>query len=437
MSDRLAAGVALAVLLAVTALVGALGAGFRGPVISWSQARARGRDLLAVPPEVRERHAAFHRTLRPWTYVALLLGLAVPLLYGLTPLGARLVDVVAVGPRPLGAALGGLLLGALAEVVTIPIAIRKEIVLRRYGLSVQSWRGWLADAAKSAAVGAVLSAGLLVTLYALLGVSPRWWWLWAAPGAALLVVVLSFVFPVVVEPLFLRFEPMPDSPLRRRLLELADRGGVPVRDVLVADASRRTTALNAYVSGFGATRRIVVFDTLLRDAPEGEVEVVVAHELGHAARRDVVHGTAVAALGLAALCCGLHVLLGWPAALERAGVGLAADPGSVGLLLAVAAVAGLVLTPAQNLLSRHVEARADEFALRLSGRPGVFAAMQERLARTNLADLEPGLVKYLLFASHPTTVQRIAAARQYATAAGSPPRSDHPDDPGHPPEASA
>jgi STE24 endopeptidase len=109
----------------------------------------------------------------------------------------------------------------------------------------------------------------------------------------------------------------------------------------------------------------------------------------------------------------------------------------VGLLLAVAAVAGLVLTPAQNLLSRHVEARADEFALRLSGRPGVFAAMQERLARTNLADLEPGLVKYLLFASHPTTVQRIAAARQYATAAGSPPRSDHPDDPGHPPEASA
>jgi STE24 endopeptidase len=266
----------------------------------------------------------------------------------------------------------------------------------------------------------------------------------AGPGAALLVTVLTFVFPVVIEPMFARFTPMEDSPLRQRLLALAERGGVPVREVLVADASRRTTALNAYVSGFGATRRIVVFDTLLRDAPESEVEVVVAHELGHAARRDVLLGTVLSALGVAALCCLLHLVLTWTPALRAAGVGSGSDPRSVGLLFAVAAVVGLVLTPVQNLLSRQIEARADSYALELGRQPGVFAAMQRRTALTNLADLDPGPVPYLLFASHPTTVQRIAAAAAFATAAELPmdtaaelPMTPDPDRPRGPREASA
>jgi STE24 endopeptidase len=228
------------------------------------------------------------------------------------------------------------------------------------------------------------------------------------------VAVLSFVFPVLVEPLFAKFAPMPDSPLRQRLHDLAERAGVPVRDVLVADASRRTTALNAYVSGFGPTRRIVVYDTLLRDAPAGEVEVVVAHELGHAARHDVVRGTVLSALGVAALCCVLHLVLSSPSLLRAAGVESGVDPRSVGLLFAVAATVGLAASPVQNMLSRRVESRADTFALELGGRPGVFAAMQRRLALVNLADLDPGLVPYLLFASHPTTVQRIAAAHAFA-----------------------
>jgi STE24 endopeptidase len=434
-SDRPAAALALLGIVAVALLIagGALRSGRPGP--SRAGARARRAELLPVEPAVGDRHAAFHRALRPWTYTALVAGLAVPLLYGLTPLGAALVGWLTAGPAPLRAALGGLVLGALAEVVSLPFAVRREIVLRRYGLSVRTWRSWFGDAAKSVALGAVLSAAALAALYGLLGASPRWWWAWAAPAAAAVVLLLAFVFPVLVEPLFLRFAPMEPSPLRDRLLALAQRGGVPVRDVLVADASRRTTALNAYVSGFGATRRVVVFDTLVTGAPAAEIEVVVAHELGHAARRDVLAGTALAALGAAALCCLLHLVLAWPPVLRAAHATGPADPRSVGVLFAVLAVVGLLLTPVQNLLSRRIEGRADTYALELSRRPGVFAAMQRRLALTNLADLDPGPVPYLLFASHPTTVQRIAAAHAFARAADLP--LDNPDVPGHPPEATA
>ena len=430
MSDRAAAALTLLGVVAVAAGVAALAVRRSGDLgLPLAQARARGAELLPVEPAVRTRHAGFHRALRPWTYTSLVVGVVVPLVYGLTPVGAVLVDRLTAGPVPVRAALGGLVLGALAELLGLPFALRREIVLRRYGLSVRTWRSWLADAAKSAVLGAVLSAAALAALYGLLGAAPRWWWAWAAPGAAAVVVLLAFVFPVLVEPLFLRFAPMEPSPLRDRLLALAERGRVPVRDVLVADASRRTTALNAYVSGFGATRRIVVFDTLVTGAPAAEVEVVVAHELGHAARRDVVGGTALAALGAAALCCLLHLVLTSPAVLRAADASGPADPRTVGVLFAVLAVAGLLLGPAQNALSRRIESRADEFALGLSRRPGVFAAMQRRLALTNLADLDPGPVPYLLFASHPTTVQRIAAAHAFA--------AHHPDEPGNTPEATA
>src|SRR6185436_17134428 len=143
-------------------------------------------------------------------------------------------------------------------------------------------------------------------------------------------------------PIFNKFTPMPEGELRTSLMALAERDGVPVRDVLVADASRRTTALNAYVSGLGPTRRIVVYDTLLREAPPAEVESVVAHELGHAKDGDVLTGTLVGALGAAAAVVALYLLGSWAGLLRRAGIESLTQPRSVGLLLALAAVAGLV-----------------------------------------------------------------------------------------------
>jgi STE24 endopeptidase len=315
------------------------------------------------------------------------------------------------------ALLGGLTILMMGWLVSLPFSAWRHRVLRDYGLSTQNWAGWTVDALKGCAVGAVIGAVVLAGFYTLTQFAPNWWWAFGAVGAAALVVLMSFVFPVLVEPVFNRFTPMPAGSLRDELVKMAARDGMPVRDVLVADASRRTTGLNAYVSGFGATRRIVVYDTLLREAPAGAVRSVVAHELGHAKDRDPELGTLLGAIGAATAVVALYLLGQWDALLRRAGVDSIGSPRAIGLVVAVVAVAGLVSGPAQNLVSRRIEARADRHALRLTGDWAEFAAMQLHLAEVNIADVHPPRVEYLLFATHPDTVERLAAARE---AAGSP-----------------
>jgi STE24 endopeptidase len=231
---------------------------------------------------------------------------------------------------------------------------------------------------------------------------------------------VSYAYPVVVEPLFNDFEPMAAGPLRDDLLALAERDGVAVDDVLVADASRRSTALNAYVSGFGGTRRIVVYDTLLAEAPPEEVRAIVAHELGHADAGDVPLGTLLAALAAAAATLGVALVLTWPAALRRAGVGSAADPRAAALVLATVSLLAALATPAESAISRSIEARADRHALDLAEQPNAFISVQQRLALTNVADLDPPALRQWFFGTHPTAPERIAAARAWAAERGLP-----------------
>ncbi len=410
MTPRSWAAVTLVALLLLAALVAVLRLPRRRPPAPRADQQAA---LAALPADVVTRARAFHRALRPPGYATRAVSLVVVLVLGLTPLGARIVGAVG-GSWVVRAVLGGLVVVFLASLITLPLAAWREVVLRRYGLSTQRWRGWLVDLLKGYAVGAVLGAVALLGFYAVARYSPGWWWAWGGLGAAALTVLLSLVFPVLVEPVFNRFTPMPAGPERDALLDLARRDAVPVKDVLVADASRRTRAVNAYVSGLGPTRRIVVFDTLLERADPAEVRSVVAHELGHARDGDVVTGTVLGALGAAAAVVAAYLIGSWPALPHRAGADSVADPRSVGLLLALATLAGLIAGPAQNALSRRIEARADAHALALTDDPATFEAMEARLALTNLADPDPPRWEHLLFASHPATVERMAAARAYA-----------------------
>lgn len=388
-------------------------------LVPWRVPRPTDADRAAalsdVPTGIVSRGRALHAALRPSSYGSLLLGLVVPVLLGLTPAGARIVGWVGApfGGHWLAEALvGGLVILSTLWLVSLPFGAWRHTVLRRYGLSTQGWGGWVADVLRSWAVGAVISSVVLGGFYSLTHIAPRWWWAFAAVGAAALVILLSFVFPVLVEPVFNRFTAMPAGPMREELLALAARDGLPVRDVLVADASRRTTALNAYVSGLGATRRIVVYDTLLREAPPSEVRSVVAHELGHARDRDTARGALLGAIGAATAVVGLYLLGNWDALLHRAGVDSIGSPKAMGVVLAAFAVAGLVSSPLQNLVSRRVEARADHHALQLTGDPAAFASMQLRLAEVNISDVHPPRLEYLLFATHPDTVERLAAATE-------------------------
>jgi STE24 endopeptidase len=363
------------------------------------------------------REDAFHAAVRPPAYASMVIGLLIAAVLGFTPLGARLVSAVA---APLGGGwvwrvvLGTVALTLVGRLLTLPWDAWSESARRRYGLSTRGWGAWGVDVAKSYGLGLVLTVGVMLLIVGLARWKPEYWWVLGAAIGALLVVVISFAYPLVVEPVFNTFTPMSDGPLRTSLLQLAREDGVPVDDVLVADASRRTTALNAYVSGIGATRRIVVYDTLVDTAPPEQVRLVVAHELGHAKARDVMWGTFLGALGIALVVCVLAILGRWSWLLARAGVDSLGDGRAVALLIALVAVLGLLAAPAQNLVSRRIETRADLHALNLTRDPQGMVDMQRRLSVTNLSDLDPPPLVFGLFSTHPTGPQRIALARDWA-----------------------
>jgi Zn-dependent protease with chaperone function len=176
--------------------------------------------------------------------------------------------------------------------------------------------------------------------------------------------------------------------------------------------------LNAYVSGFGSTRRIVVYDNLLDQLPDEEIESIVGHELGHVATDDVLTGTLIGALGAGAGVALLGWLLGSDRLLRRAGATGPGDGRVVGLLLFLLAVGTLVSTPVQNLVSRHIEARADLHALDLTEDPASFVAVQRQLGRANLSDPDPPAIWQWAFGSHPTVPQRIAFAQDWTEVNG-------------------
>ncbi|MFE6050678.1 M48 family metalloprotease [Kitasatospora sp. NPDC056446] len=370
-------------------------------------------------PAERARGRALRRAQLPWALGGRLAGLALTLLLGLTPVGAGLVTATGSwfgGSRTAAVLAGSAALVVLGQALQLPFGARVRTVRARYGLVTQGWSGWALDTLRGLGLALVLFPPIALGLFALTGWSPQRWWLPAAGAAALLTVVLSFLHPLLIEPVFNRFTPMPPGEPRTTLLALAERDGVRVRDVLVADASRRTTALNAYVSGFGATRRIVAYDTLLTTAEPREVELVVAHELGHVKHRDVPAGTALGAVGAAVAVAVLGLLGSWRPLLDAAGAADAADPRALPLLAALAALLGALSGPAQCAVSRRIEARADLHALELTGDAEQFVAMQRRLALANVSDVDPPRALELLFATHPSATRRIAAARAWQAA---------------------
>ena len=239
---------------------------------------------------------------------------------------------------------------------------------------------------------------------------PRLWWLAGAGVVVAYAVVSSWLAPVVLAPIFNDFEDLPQGRLRSDVIELADRAGVDVGEVLRVDASRRGTSLNAYVDGIGSSKRVVLYDNLIDDADRAELEAVVAHELGHVANDDIRRGilfvVIVAPLGL------LTVALAG-GALARRGGAVAGTPAAIPAYALLLTVVAFAVGLAGNQLSRKVEASADAFELRLTSDPEALIALQRRIAITNLSDPDPESPLDLVLRTHPTPVQRIGAALAY------------------------
>jgi STE24 endopeptidase len=294
--------------------------------------------------------------------------------------------------------------------ISLPIAWWQHTRALHVGLSTQSATAWFRDLALSWLIDAATTALILVLVVGFARRWPRRWPLPIAACVAAATLALSMAYPLLIEPLFNRFTPLPQGPLRSAITKLAERQGVRIREVLVADASRRTTALNAYVSGIGSTRRVVLYDTLVKDLPPDQAEVVVAHELAHARNHDVAWGTALGAVGSIAGVGLLGLLLSRRWLLARSCAHGSGDPRVVPLVIFLISAGSLAVSPAQNLVSRAMETRADVESLQATSDFEGFRRMQATLCDKSWCDPAPPALAQFWFGSHPTTQERIGLA---------------------------
>lgn len=291
-------------------------------------------------------------------------------------------------------------------------------VERAYGLTKQTGRGWLADELKGLGVGLAFQVPLTCGAYAVIRRRPGDWWLILSGATVPLAIALSQLGPVVLMPLFNRFEPLADRDLAARIAALAEQAGVPIADVFQMDMSRQSEKANAFFAGLGATKRIVIGDTMLdRFTPE-EIEGVVAHELGHQVHGDIWR---LVALGSAFGFGGALALAKLAPAVirrtrERTGVRDLGDLAGLPLLELLLAAGGFVAVPIQAAVSRAIERRTDRYAVTLTGDAGAFISAMARLATQNLADPDPPKAVVYLLHTHPPIAERIRAARALATA---------------------
>ena len=305
-------------------------------------------------------------------------------------------------PVAASAAAGGAL-SALLAVAALPVGAALHARAADAGLATGGWGQWAADQGRSLLLGVLVAALLCAAGVALMRRLPRYWWIPASGLTVLAIIAFAFARPLVIDPLFSDFRELGPGPARASVTELASRAGVDVGSVLVVDASRRTSAANAYVDGIGSSRRVVLYDNLLRGFPPAQTRLVVAHELAHVRYRDVWRGLLFVALVTpAAFFAASRLVRAWGP--RDAGP---ASQATVPALFAAVTLMVFLMTLVSNPLSRAVEARADAYSLELTGEARAFIAQQRRLAIRNLSEPDPPAPARLLFGTHPTTDQRI------------------------------
>ena len=304
------------------------------------------------------------------------------------------------------------------ELLTSPLSYYSGFVLpHRYGLSVMTLKAWLKDLGKGFLLGLILEAAFITLVYALLAFQPQLWWLWAALVILFFSVLITNLAPVLIFPLFNKFTPLPEGELTRRLLDLVARANTRVRGVYSMQMSNKTTMTNAALMGLGNTRRIVLGDTMTDRYTLDEIEVILAHELGHHVHRDLwklIISQSVLTLGGLFLA---NLLLHWVVDSLHAYYALT-DPATLPFFFLLIGIFSLVVMPIGNAISRTIEYQADEYALQATRKVDAFKSAMSRLANQNLAEVEPSpIVEFLLY-SHPSINKRLKHADAFAARAG-------------------
>jgi STE24 endopeptidase len=363
------------------------------------------------------RQIIFERRFFFWGATALELGLLCVLaMTGLARLWADRFLVWTGQRRILAVLLMGLAYVALHEILFLPIGVGRLYHARAWGMSNLDLASWLRDHYLFFGIGLVSEAIVLVGLYTLLIVFPRTWWLLAPVGIGALGMAYAFCAPILINPLFNEFTPLSETQWRNqqpRVRALIDKAGVPIEEILVMNASKQSNHSNAYFTGFGSTRRIVLYDNLLKKHSEAEIESILAHEIGHWQHDHITKGIL---LGMLAGVFGCFVL----DRILRAAVGRApwhlrslADPAGLPLILLLIYLGSWITLPMQNAVSRHFERQADQVSLELAGQPDAFRSTEQKLARDNKDNVAPTPWNVWLFSTHPPTVERIRTAEEW------------------------
>jgi STE24 endopeptidase len=315
-------------------------------------------------------------------------------------------------PQPWASALYFVILVVGLGIIMMPLTYYQGFILpRRYGLSNQKLGAWLADRAKASALGVLLGLGIVIVVCWLLDRFSDFWWLWASILLFLLILLLTRLTPTLLLPIFFKLEPLGDVELKQRLMNLAKRAQAQIIGVFTMDLSSKGTTANAMLAGLGKTRSIILSDTLLQQYTAEEIEVILAHELGHHLHRDIPKLIAVqAAMVLLAFYLADLVLKASLIPLDFQGI---ADVAAFPLLFLSLAAFGMMVTPFINAYSRYIETSADEAALELTADPQAFITAMTKLTDQNLAVADPSRWVEFLFYDHPTYTKRVGLARRY------------------------
>lgn len=378
------------------------------------EARAAGFDSDDITTGLQY---TFERRFFFWGATVLELGLLCVL--ALTGLSRRWADrfLAWSGQRRIAAVLAiGLLYVGLHEMLFLPLGIARLYHARYWEMSNLDLADWLRDRYLAVGINLVVEAIVVVGFYALLILLPRIWWLIAPIGLSALGIAYAFLAPIWINPLFNTFTPLEQtewSHQQPRVQALIDRAKVPVREILVMNASRQSNHTNAYFTGFGPTRRIVLYDTLLKNHTDAEIESILGHELGHWQEDHINKGILLGALAALLGCFVLDRCL-------RAAIGRApwhlqgvADPAGLPLVLLLMYLGSWIAMPITNAVTRHFERQADRASLELAGQREAFIAAELKLAKVNKSNVAPTPWNVWLFSSHPPTVERIRMAREW------------------------
>ena len=299
-------------------------------------------------------------------------------------------------------------LAVISGIAGLPFDLYHTFVLeRKYGFSTITWKLWLADLFKSLLISAIMMAIIVSALIAFITYLPKSWWFWGWAFFTLFQLVMLWLYPVLIAPLFNKFEPIKDESLKEKIMALLSKAGLQAKGIYQVDEGKRSKHTNAYFTGMGKTKRIVLYDTLLSSHTQEEIVSVLAHEIGHWKKKHILKQLAFMVLASLILFYLVYLIVSWPPLYGA--FGMIQTPVYAGLFLVslYLAAGGFFFSPAGSAITRHFEREADRMAFDLTGTAKPMVSALKRLAKDNLSNLHPHPWYVRFYYSHPPLTERI------------------------------